>query len=57
VQYDIEVKRVSRWDVISLQTPYLQQDIFFAVSVEQNQINQYMLVKLDIKIKPGPDKD
>lgn len=57
MQYDIEVKRVSRWDVISLQTPYLQQDIFFAVSVEQNQINQYMLVKLDIKIKPGPDKD
>ncbi|KAL6786734.1 hypothetical protein J3E68DRAFT_420442 [Trichoderma sp. SZMC 28012] len=46
----------SHWDVITLRKPNLQQDIIFAVSVEQNQSNQYMLAELDIQIKLGPAK-
>ncbi|KAM0513228.1 hypothetical protein ACHAPE_008076 [Trichoderma viride] len=45
------------WNVVTLRKPNLQQDIIFAVSVEQNQSNQYMLAELDIQIKLGPAKD
>ncbi|KAK5996414.1 hypothetical protein PT974_01748 [Cladobotryum mycophilum] len=57
--YDIRLGSniVNHWDIITLGTPNLPQDLLFSILVNQDPINQYKLVELDVQIQLGTNQN